>query len=297
MKKKLTNLSIFTLWISFLLLGCGSDDQKGSSQAGLNDEKNFENPASNPIKLLSAEKYVEKPDQAPDYSAYYTYENGYLASASGFTTLEGSYFYDGAGKLTSSISREGHSYTYLYDSEGRMLKSINEDNGEEIDFVFSGNKVDVVWKRASALADAGPDDFYFDSRELILDELGRITVINNSTPDDTIFDKKQEFFYDDDGNIVKAIFENFDGESYTQDYTYSEVQDPFYSSFKKFFESTYYLINFFSISPTIHDHGLSPHVRVRKRNDSDEYEEYSVDDDGYLSNKVYSDFFVEYIYE
>lgn len=204
-------------------------------------------------KLLKSKVYLNPPSDAPNYDEYYQYQDGLLTSASGSTHLVGEYTYSD-GKLISFDVDYFH-YSYEYDEDGRLKKQI-EPGGYYKELFYETNKIAI-----RRYDESSPNNNVVAEIELLLDNEGRIIKMTDLTEDRTIVDKEYEIYeYDANGNIKKKTTKfPFNPQEVASTYAYEPIKNPYYYSFKKYYESTYYLENFKGLS-IYNEYGLTPNL-------------------------------------
>lgn len=234
-------LSVLTL----IYTSCSSDNDSDEPQNDLG-------------KFLKSRVYLKSPSGAPNYDEFYEYENGFIKSVTGFTHLFGDYTYSN-GKLTSKSNQRGQ-FTYEYDQNGRLKKQLETGTNNYIELIYETNKV-ITHK----YYEFGWTNSVLEKRELLLDSQGRIikmTLIQDQSAIDTEY---KIYEYDSNGNITKktAKYLNNAQETITN-YVYENIKNPYFNSYKKYYELTYYLENF--NGPHIYnDYGITPDL-IKSRN-------------------------------
>ncbi len=259
---KIKLLSYFAAFI-FVCLACSTDVK---DQDNLND-----------LELLQSKIYLNLPSDAPNYDEFYEYDNGLLTSASGYTSLLGNYSYSKEGRL-ESMQNEYEYFTYEYDTQGRLSKQKEVGTNNYIALSYEKNKV-ITHK----YYEYGNNNSVSEERELFLDNEGRIVKMVNLTPEEG---EEIIYEYDNRGNIIKTITTSYENaEEIIRNYTYEDIKNPYYDSFYKFYQKTYYL-NFYLGLQIQNNYGTTPYLI------KDENQVFEVNEKNYpflLHKQVYDD--------
>jgi len=205
-------------------------------------------------KLLKSKVYLNLPSGAPNYDEFYEYENELLKLASGFTHLLGEYTYNN-GKLIS-MNNQYKQFNYVYDQNGRLKKQIEVGNNNYIELFYETNKV-ITHK----YYEFGNNNSHLEKRELLLDSNNRIVKMTDLDQDESAIDIEYEIYvYDDNGNVITKTTKNLNNsQEMVTNYSYENIKNPYFYSFKKYYESTYYLENYTGLT-LYNDHGLTPNL-------------------------------------
>jgi uncharacterized protein YcfL len=220
---------------------------------------NETNEISNDLgKLLKSRIYLNLPSDAPNYDEFYQYENGLLKSASGFTHFLGTYTYDNE-KLINKINKY-EAFSYEYDQNGRLKKQKEIGTNNYIELFYYPNKVITHRFYEFGLTNGIPNTA-FEKRELLLDNKGRIIKMTDLAQDQSAIDIEYEIYiYDDNGNITKKTAKYLNNpQEVVTNYFYENIKNPYYYSYKKYYQLTYYLENFIGLSVYNHN-GLTPNL-------------------------------------
>lgn len=230
--------------VALALISC-SDDDSGN------------NPQDENARLLKSVIYpiVNNPDDelTVDLSQHYFYDAEHnLAKADGDTKFNGEYFY--SNNRLSERTKYGTEYMYEYDDQGRITKLWSETFGDYTELFYEEGK--VITHIYHVISDK------LEKRELLLDQQGRIIKMTDLDPATSVSHVDSvDYIYDKTGNIT-SIIRVLEGNSEpeTINYTYEETKNPYYYSFKKHYETTYYLENSNGLSVYNNKFGLCPNM-------------------------------------
>lgn len=240
-----TNQLIIILIINLIITACSSDD-------GNNENSNDSG------KFLKSRIYLNLPSDAPNYDEFYQYENGLLKSASGFTHLLGNYTYSN-GKLIN-LKNQYEEFSYEYDQNGRIKKRNEIGTNNYIELFYEPNKV-ITHRFYEFGGTNGIPNSVLEKRELLLDNQGRIIKMTDLAQDQSAIDTEYEIYvYDNNGNIIKRTTKYLNNpQEVITNYVYENIKNPYYYSYKKYYQLTYYLENFIGLS-IYNNFGLTPNL-------------------------------------
>jgi len=236
---------IFIALLAFTLFSCSSDDETL--------------PATEMevvTSLLKSRIYTNLPEEAPNYDEFYSYDNGLLNVAGGFTTFAGNYTYNAQGLLTNLDSYED--FTFQYDAQGRITKRLEVGTPNYIQLFYDEPNKVITHKYYEF---GGGTESRLERRELLLDEDGRIVKMTDLDPDETSIDIDYQIYeYNSLGNIIKITTKYTD---YTalevRTINYTSIKNPYYYAFRKYYSSQYYLENFIGLS-VMDSNGICPFI-------------------------------------
>lgn len=239
------NQFIIIIIINLIISSCSSEN---STTENSNDSGKF----------LKSRIYLNLPSDAPNYDEFYQYENGLLKSASGYTHLLGNYTYTD-GKLVNKINQY-EQFSYEYDQNGRLKKQREIGTNNYIELFYETNKV-ITHRYYEFGATNGIPNSVLERRELLLDSQGRIIKMTDLAQDQSAIDVEYEsYVYDNSGNIIKKTSKYLNNpQEIITNYSYENIKNPYYYSFKKYYQLTYYLENFIGLS-LYNDYGLTPNL-------------------------------------
>ena len=238
---KKTQLIIILSILTIINISCSSDNDSDDVQNDLG-------------KFLKSRIYLNPSSGAPNYDEFYEYENGFLKSATGFTHLLGDYIYSN-GKLMN-MSNQNEQFSYEYDGNERLKKQIEIGTNNYVELFYETNK--VITHR---YYEFGGTNSVLEERELLLDNQGRIVKMTDLAQDQSAIDTEYEIYeYNSNGNIIKktAKYLNNSQEVITN-YEYENIKNPYFYSYKKYYELTYYLENFIGLT-IYNDFGITPNL-------------------------------------
>ena len=241
---KETNKWLVLIVFATFSIACSSDDGNEDELGGNG-------------KFIKSRVYTNLPSDAPNYDEFYTYEDGLLQSASGFTHLYGTYTYGTDGRLISRSNKD-EQFTYEYDNKGRISKQNEVGTDNYIALFYEGNK--VITHRLYEVAGV-VGGHRLEKRELLLDNKGRIIKMTDLAPEESSLDVDYEIYdYDSRGNITKVTWKpaNIEGEIFTE-YEYEDIKNTYYYSLQKYYKKTYFL-EFFAGLHVDNRYGLTPHL-------------------------------------
>lgn len=239
MKKAL--LIIIVSVVTIINISCSSDNDIVENQ-------------NSSEKLLKSRVYLNPSSGAPNYNEYYEYENGFLKSVKGFSHLLGEYDYSD-GKLIS-MNNQYKQFSYEYYQNGKLKKRNEVGTNNYIELFYETNK--VITHR---FYEFGGNNSALEKRELLLDNQGRIIKMTDLAQDQSAIDVEYEIYeYDNNGNIIKKTTKQLNStEETTIVYKYENIKNPYFYSYKKYYDITYYLDNFIGLS-IYNDRGLTPNL-------------------------------------
>jgi hypothetical protein len=226
-------------------------------------------------KLLKSKIYLNLPSDAPNYNAYYEYENGFIKTALGYTRLLGDYYYEG-DKLISKYSNN-KLFNYQYDQSGRLKKQIEVGTNNYIELFYYDSKV-ITHRYYEYGGINGVPLSAFEKRELLLDSMGRIIKMTDLDTEQSSINSDYEIYdYDNIGNIIKTTTKyTNDSNIIIRNYQYENIKNPYYYSCLKYYQITYYLEFFLGLQISDH-YGLTPNLLK----DSFSLSTYEINSDNY----------------
>lgn len=243
---KILHKSTSTVILSIFFLACSSEDE---NQIGSLENEKF----------IKSRIYTNLPPNTPNYDEFYTYENNFLKTASGFTNFLGDYSYDSDGKLTSLVN-QSEQFTYEYDTNERIIRQNEVGTNNYIELFYYNDRV-ITNRYYEFGAINGIPNSRLEERELLIDSQGRITKMTDLTPEESAINTLYEIYeYDDNGNIIKVTSKesNKDAERIIN-YEYENIKNSFHNAFKNYYEKTYYLEFFLGLQ--VHNwSGITPNL-------------------------------------
>jgi hypothetical protein len=236
------NYSFYLLITILFANACSTDDSDTSNENA---------------KLLKSRIYQNPDSSLPNRDEFYSYENEFLKSASGYSRLFGDYEYNSDyTKITRKTNSFFEEFTYEYYQDGRIKKENEIGTNNYIEFFYEPNK--VITNRYYEFAG---NNSRLEERELILDNQGRIIRMNDLATNQSAINTDYEIYeYDNVGNIIKVTTRNTgDPQERILTYTYTNIKNPYYSSYRNIYGIIYYL-EFFNGLNIENNYGITPNL-------------------------------------
>ena len=245
---------------------------------------------------LKKVKFIKKITNSffPNEGEFFSYNDGLLISATKGSFLSGIYEYNENKKLISKkklLSSE--SFSYEYDTKGRIIRQNKIGTNDYIELKFDDPNKKVTSIRFNEF---GGKNNILTRTEFYLNDKGKIIKVKSLEKTSTTFfpfeNKKKEvpFFdfityqYDTNDNITEIRRKDFENEEIRiEEMKYDNKINPFYVSFKKHYDTNYYIDNFFNLK-FFQDTGLTPNNLTEIKVSNINYLEtitYKYDEDGY----------------